>query len=227
LSTINQISLALVSQADLDDLIKLVGNQLRDLFKADIVYIALLDKKTRIISFPFQYGDNMAPLKLGEGLTSKIILSGQPLLVNKDVQEQYSTMGINRVGIPAASYLGVPIPVSNEIIGVLSIQSTHKENHFAEKDKNLLSTIAANVGVAIRKARLYEEVKLANTDADTARKAAEDANAAKAPSNVSHGCVRRSSVLGFAKITEAVGKVFPYDKSDRKRLRPLNKFQAT
>src|SRR6185295_2515361 len=100
LSTINQISLALVSQADLDDLIKLVGNQLRDLFKADIVYIALLDKKTRIISFPFQYGDNMAPLKLGEGLTSKIILSGQPLLINKDVQEQYSTMGINRVGIP-------------------------------------------------------------------------------------------------------------------------------
>ena len=45
LATVNQISQALVSQADLHDLIKLVGDQLRDLFKANIVYIALLDKK--------------------------------------------------------------------------------------------------------------------------------------------------------------------------------------
>ncbi|HET7000325.1 MAG TPA: two-component regulator propeller domain-containing protein, partial [Puia sp.] len=161
LATVNQISQALVSQADLHDLIKLVGDQLRDLFKANIVYIALLDKKTKIISFPYQYGDSMPPLKLGEGLTSKIILSGESLLINKDVHEMASSLGIGRVGIPAASYLGVPIPVADEIIGVLSIQSTETENRFVEKDKRLLGTIAANVGVAIRKARLFEEVKMA------------------------------------------------------------------
>ncbi len=138
LSTVNQISQALVSQADLHDLIKLVGDQLRDLFRANIVYIALLDKKTKIINFPYQYGDKLPPLKLGEGLTSKIILSGQPLLINKDVTEKTSSLGVDRVGIPAASYLGVPIPVTDEIIGVLSIQSTEKEeNRFAEKDKRL------------------------------------------------------------------------------------------
>ena len=163
LSTVNQISQALVSQADLHDLIKLVGDQLRDLFRANIVYIALLDKKTKIISFPYQYGDKLPPLKLGEGLTSKIILSGQPLLINKDVTEKTSSLGVDRVGIPAASYLGVPIPVADEIIGVLSVQSTEKENRFDEKDKRLLSTIAANVGVAFRNARLFEEVKQANT----------------------------------------------------------------
>ena len=121
LSTVNQISQALVSQANLDDLLQLVGDRLRNLFKANIVYIGLLDKKTKIINFPYQYGDNMPPLKLGEGLTSKIILTGEPLLINKDVHEQTSEFGIDRVGLPAASYLGVPIPVSNEIIGVLSI----------------------------------------------------------------------------------------------------------
>ena len=67
LTTINQISQALVGQADLKDLIQLVGNELRDLFKANIVYIALLDSKTKMINFPYQYGDNMKPLKLGEG----------------------------------------------------------------------------------------------------------------------------------------------------------------
>jgi signal transduction histidine kinase/DNA-binding response OmpR family regulator/ligand-binding sensor domain-containing protein len=225
LSTVNQISQALVSQADLHDLIKLVGDRLHELFKANIVYIALLDKKTRIINFPYQYGDKMPPLKLGEGLTSKIILSGQPMLINKDVDELTSSMGIDRVGIPAASYLGVPIPVSDEIIGVLSIQSTETENRFAEKDKRLLTTIAANVGVAIRKARLFEEVKLANTDADQARKNAEEANAAKSAflSTVSHELrTPLTSVLGFAKITRKrlEEKIFPItDKSDPKTIK--------
>ncbi len=74
LSTVNSISKALASQLDPDDLIKLVGDQLKDLFKANIVYLALLNQKTNIIYFPYQYGDDMQPLKLGEGLTSKIIL---------------------------------------------------------------------------------------------------------------------------------------------------------
>lgn len=232
LTTINQISQALVSQADLSELIELVGNQLRDLFKANIVYIGLLDKKTKIINFPYQYGDNMQPLKLGEGLTSKIILSGESLLINKEVHEQTTELGIDRVGLPAASYLGVPIPVSDEIIGVLSIQSTKEENRFAEKDKYLLTTIAANVGVAIRKARLYEEVKQANTAADAARKTAEEANAAKSAflSTVSHELrTPLTSVLGFTRITRKSleEKIFPLtDKSDPKTVKTINQISA-
>jgi signal transduction histidine kinase/ligand-binding sensor domain-containing protein/FixJ family two-component response regulator len=232
LKTISQISQAMVGQADLKDLIELVGNQLRDLFKANIVYVALLDKKTKMISFPYQYGDNLKPMKLGEGLTSKIILSGEPLLINKDVDEQTSELGVTRVGVPAASYLGVPIPVGNEIIGVLSIQSTEMENRFAEKDKNLLTTIAANVGIAIRKARLYEEVKLANTEADAARKNAEEANAAKSAflSTVSHELrTPLTSVLGFARITKKrlEEKIFPItDKSDPKTVKTIEQISG-
>ncbi len=232
LATVNQISQALVSQAGLQDLIHLVGDQLRDLFKADIVYIALLDNKTKIISFPYQYGDQMPPLKLGEGLTSKIILTGEPLLINKDVQAQASSMGVGGVGIPSACYLGVPIPVGDEIIGVLSIQSTETENRFAEKDKRLLTTIAANVGVAIRKARLFEEVKKANTDADAARKNAEEANAAKSAflSTVSHELrTPLTSVLGFAKITKKrlEEKIFPLtDTSDPKTIKIIEQISG-
>jgi len=232
LAVVNQISQALVSQADLNELIHLVGDQLRDLFKADIVYIALLDKKTKIISFPYQYGDKMPPLRLGEGLTSKIILTGQPLLINKDVHAEATSMGVGRVGIPSACYLGVPIPVSDEIIGVLSIQSTETENRFADKDKRLLTTIAATVGVAIRKARLFEEVKKANTEADSARKNAEEANAAKSAflSTVSHELrTPLTSVLGFAKITKKrlEEKIFPLtDTSDPKTVKTIEQISG-
>ena len=49
-------------------------------------------------------------MKLGEGLTSKIILTGEPLLINKDVKELRAKLGVQQMGKPAASYLGVPIP---------------------------------------------------------------------------------------------------------------------
>ena len=222
LSTVNSISKVLASQLDAEDLIKLVGNQLKDMFNANIVYLALLNKKTKIIHFPYQFGDNMTPLKFGDGLTSKIIKNGEALLINKDLQELRTQMGITQIGVPAASYLGVPIPVGDENIGVLSVQSTEQENRFNENDLRLLSTIASSVGVALRNATLFEEVKLAKMEAEAASKLAEKANEAKSAflSTVSHELrTPLTSVLGFAKIIQKRlnEKIFPIvDKSDAK-----------
>lgn len=222
LSTVNNISKALTSKLDTEDLIKMVGDQLKDLFKANIVYLALLNPKTKTITFPYQYGDVMAPIKLGEGLTSKIILKGEPLLINKDLQEHREQLGIQKIGIPAASYLGVPIPVGEENIGVLSVQSTEQENRFNENDLRLLTTIASSVGVALNNAKLFEEVKLAKMEAETASKVAEKANEAKSAflSTVSHELrTPLTSVLGFAKIIKKrlEEKIFPgIDKKDTK-----------
>ena len=222
LSTVNTISQTLASQINPEDLVKLVGDQLRDLFKANIVYIALLNSNTKIIYFPYQHGDNLTPMRLGEGLTSQILLTGKALLINKDVDVQTIRFGVQRLGIPAASYLGVPIPVGDEIIGVLSVQSTETENRFDQNDERLLSTIAASVGVALRKAQLFEEVTLAKQQAEEASKIAENANQAKSAflSTVSHELrTPLTSVLGFAKIIRKrlEEKVFPAtDRSDPK-----------
>ena len=222
LSTVNNISQTLASQLNPEELIKLVGDQLRDQFKANIVYLALLNPVSKIIYFPYQYGDELTPMRLGEGLTSQIILSGKALLINKDVDELTIKLGVQRLGIPAASYLGVPIPVGDEIIGVLSVQSTESENRFDENDERLLSTIAASVGVALRKAQLFEEVTLAKQQAEEASQAAEKANQAKSAflSTVSHELrTPLTSVLGFAKIIRKrlEEKIFPAtDKSDAK-----------
>src|SRR6185312_12148370 len=124
LSTVNNISKALASQLNPNELIQFVGDQLRDLFNANIAYLALLNKKTKMIYFPYQYGEIMPARKIGDGLTSKIIMSGEPLLINKDLTIKHEEMGISQMGTPASSYLGVPIPEGDEFIGVLSVQST-------------------------------------------------------------------------------------------------------
>ena len=130
-------------------------------------------------------------------------------------------------GVPAASYLGVPIPVGDEIIGVLSVQSTEHENSFNENDLRLLSTIAASVGVALRKAKLFEEVQLAKMEAEAASKTAEKANEAKSAflSTVSHELrTPLTSVLGFAKIIRKrlEEKIFPLtDQIDAKTAKTI------
>jgi signal transduction histidine kinase/DNA-binding response OmpR family regulator len=44
-------------------------------------------------------------------------------------------------------------------IGVISIQSTQHAGRFGDSDERLLATIAANVGVAVQNARLYNETR--------------------------------------------------------------------
>ena len=158
LGTVNSISQAIAGHLEIDKLIHLVGEKVRTLFNANIVYLALLDKEKEIIEFPYGYGDDYPPLKLGEGLTSKIILKKEPLLINHEVDKKTEQLGVQRIGTRSASYLGVPIPVGEEIIGVLSVQSTENENVFSDDDMRLLGTIAAHVGIAINNANAYEEL---------------------------------------------------------------------
>jgi signal transduction histidine kinase/DNA-binding response OmpR family regulator len=171
LTTINTVSTALAGELDLHTLIELVGSQIRSVFNADIAYVALLNEESNMIDFPYQYGEQLDPLKYGEGLTSKIIQSGKPLLINQDIDKRRAELGATQVGVQALSYLGVPIFVGGKAIGVASVQSTTREDLFTEDDQRLLGTIAANVGVALQNARLFDEVQKARTAAEQANEA--------------------------------------------------------
>jgi GAF domain-containing protein/CheY-like chemotaxis protein len=172
LQTINTVSQALVGELELNGLIQLAGEQLRETFHADIAYIALYDPEAGLINFPYYVGaDKVDSLLFGEGLTSAILQSGQPLLINQNVDERASELGAINVGFDAKSYLGVPILVGKQAIGAISVQSTRQEGRFNENDARLLTTIAANVGTAIHNAQLFDEIQKARRDADAANEA--------------------------------------------------------
>ena len=159
LATVNEVGKALASQLDLDNLIELVGEQMRRTFEADIVYVALLDPTRALIEFPYFHEvgarKTQEPFAVGEGLTSRILISRGPLLLNRAAD--WEAIGSRGIGLQAKSYLGVPIIVGDVAIGAISVQSTTQEGRFGESDARLLSTIASNVGVAIQNARLFQE----------------------------------------------------------------------
>src|SRR5206468_2935032 len=95
------------------------------------------------------------PIAFGEGLTSEVLRAKAPLLLNREAD--FPNVSGSHLGVEAKAYLGVPIMAGDAAIGVISVQSTTQEGRFREADARLLSTIAANVGVAIQNARLYQE----------------------------------------------------------------------
>jgi GAF domain-containing protein len=164
MQTVNNISRALVSQLEFDKLIELVGEQMRETFKADIVYLAVHDRKTNMLNFPYYYGDNAEPRPFGNGITEKIILKKEPILINQNLDDAYLKLKAEKKGKMVESYLGVPIMAGSNSIGVISVQSKEQENRFNENDLRLLTTIAANVGVAMQNAEAYQKMRSALKD---------------------------------------------------------------
>ncbi|MEP7329346.1 MAG: GAF domain-containing protein [Betaproteobacteria bacterium] len=157
LATVNTVSQQLAGKRDVAALIDVVGEQVRGVFRADLAYVALYDRASNMINFPYQYGEAVESRPYGEGLTSKIIETGQALKLDFDVETQTKRLGARRMGKEALSYLGVPIIVGGRCDGVLSVQSTQREGAYDDADQRLLETIAANVGIALENARLFDD----------------------------------------------------------------------
>jgi GAF domain-containing protein/CheY-like chemotaxis protein len=159
LDTVNTVSQQIAGQLDIEALLKGVGDQVRALFKADIAYVALLDRSTGMINFPYAHGEEVEPRPIGEGLTSRIIQTGQPLVLNQDVDALSEELGAKMIGRQSRSYLGVPIMAGGRGEGVISVQSVEREGMYTAADQRLLSTIAANLGVALQNAILFNETR--------------------------------------------------------------------
>jgi GAF domain-containing protein len=163
LGTVNSVGQAISAQLDLEALIELVGDRIRETFNADVTYVALLDEEGDVIEFPYFSEDGIRatfePLRYGEGWTSQVLMTRQPLLINSDEErESFETRAVV-AGAHARSYLAVPILIGDEAIGAIAVESTRDERRFDTSHEQLLTTIAAGVGAAIQNSRLYGETR--------------------------------------------------------------------
>jgi GAF domain-containing protein len=162
-------SLATISQAisgvtDLDDLFDSIHEQITKVVGDVDLAIALYDPKTDMISIPYaQEADQkiaLEPFPLGQGLTSILIRTQQPLLLVEDTERRARELGAKITGAPAKSWLGVPLIVSGEVLGAILLQDIEHEQRFNEDDLRLITTLASQVAITIRNARLLQESNL-------------------------------------------------------------------
>lgn len=163
---------------DLHSFYALIHEQIRTVIGSFGFVIALYNPKTNSISIPYLYEDNslssLEAFPLGEGLTSILLRSGEPLMLVEDTEKRAIAMGAKITGKPALSWLGVPLLAHGEAIGAVIIQDLERENSFDEADLHFMISVANQVAGAIFNFRLIEESKQTALQFETAAEIARD-----------------------------------------------------
>lgn len=140
--------------------------------------IALYEQKTNSISIPFLYEDGklstIDAFPLGEGLTSILIRTREPLMLVDDTMNRALAMGAKISGKPARSWMGVPLLAQGDAIGALIIQDLEHEHSFNEDDLRFMISVANQVSGAIYNTRVLNESKQTALQFETAAEIARD-----------------------------------------------------
>ncbi len=149
----------------LDHLLQTIYEQCAALLPLEGFYIALSNTpKTEIYGAYFiDNGKRLfgisTPLKRNApGFASYVYFSKEPLHIHDVRSDPLPAELIKIQGEETRSYIGVPLLVGGEVIGVLSVQSS-RPNAYTEREVQLLSAIANLVAVSIANARMYDKLK--------------------------------------------------------------------
>ena len=134
-------------------------------------FVAFYDDQTDTISFPKVILENVVvtpdhPLAgefqtrpAGTGLTGHIIKTRQPILIENNAVEILEELGLpyQQFGGQTESWLGVPMAMGDQVLGVISIQSDTEGGLYSQHHLELLSTIASQAAVALNNIRLFQQ----------------------------------------------------------------------
>jgi signal transduction histidine kinase len=140
---------------ELETILTNVLKTLRELFGCRGASLALLDEETNEIVIRSAVGlddrwREAARLKVGEGISGKVVETGQPIYVPDTAKEpEFIYFDPN-----LRSLIVVPLRYRDRVTGALSLDS-YTPNAFTAEDERLLTIAAAQVAVAIENARLH------------------------------------------------------------------------
>jgi len=167
LKTLYRLGLDISSSVNLEELLDKVSTYIYPLFGTNTFYIAVYNEKRNTLVFEIDYEDGVKQQKLevslreADGLTGWIFKNKTPVLIGDWDQEwrRYPIVPLF-LNKKTKSYLGVPIIYQDKVIGVIAVQSDRVRT-FDEKSLKLLTTMAAQLSVAIKNVKLIEDLKMA------------------------------------------------------------------
>jgi len=161
--SIFRISDAAISSDSLEELFQSIHRVISGLMPASNFYIALYDKSTNLLSFPYfvdEVDQPDEPRKPGRGLTEYVLRTGKPLLASPEVFAQLEQSGeVDLVGAPSIDWLGVPLNIDGRTIGVLVVQTYTEGVRYGEEEKNILKFVSDQVAMTIHRKRAEARIK--------------------------------------------------------------------
>ena len=158
---LTEIGQAIGSHLDQDNVLRTVQVELGQIFDTSNFYIAFQEEDE--IRFELEVEDGQIlpkrTRKVANGLTEYIIRTGQPLLIQSDLEQMRAKLGVEAVAPSRAtrSFCAVPILLGGKPAGVMAALSAEREFQYLEQDLEVMRTAAGQLGVAVENARLFAE----------------------------------------------------------------------
>jgi PAS domain S-box-containing protein len=171
LEALQEVSLAITSQLDLDELLKSIVTRAVSLLGGTKGGFGVYEATNDCINYQVYSGKDPLPtnrsLARGEGFLGQILAIGQPLIIeNYQTWPERSPQWEDVLG-PVAN-IGVPVIWGDEILGVLDVMD-QAPRKFTPADIEMLAALATQAAISIRNAKLFEQA----TNEITARKRSE------------------------------------------------------
>ena len=175
---LNNLLTVAATMKDLHSFYTSIHEQVRTVVGDHGFLIALYDEKTNSISVPYLFEDgkfsSVDTFPLGEGLTSILIRTHEPLMLVEDTLKHATAMGAKIAGKPAQSWLGVPMLAQGEPIGAIIVQDLDAEHAFDEDDLQFVTSVANQVSSSIYNIRVLEQSRQTAVQFETAAEIARD-----------------------------------------------------
>jgi diguanylate cyclase (GGDEF)-like protein len=156
------ISEAAQSEDTVPELLARVHEIVGTLLPARNFFVALLDKASDRIHFPYhvdQYDPPPAERKLDDGtLSGRVIRLGRSLLFTPDTPNEGDHYEEKVIGAPSLDWLGVPLKTKQATIGALVVQSYDGHVRYTARDQALLEFVSGQVAAAIERRRLADDL---------------------------------------------------------------------
>jgi signal transduction histidine kinase len=161
LRAVRDTALDISTDLDLEFLLKRVVNRVRVLVGARGAELGLIEEnkdQVRVLvsenpwldytgyTFPFM-----------EGIAGRVAALGEPITVADF--NSWSGKSVDTDEAPFTTVAGVPLSVSGEVIGTLSVQDDRPSRAFTQEDILTLELLAPQLAIFIRNARLYQELE--------------------------------------------------------------------
>ena len=159
LSMLNEISRELTSILNLDELLGRIAELVRRLIDYQMFSILLLDATGEKLQhrFSLRFNENIHlkhEIPLGRGVIGYAAQTQQAVLV-PDVSKDPRYIEANP---ETKAELAIPLIYKGKVVGVLDLEHTRR-GFFTEEHQRTMTTLAAQMAIAIENARLYEEIE--------------------------------------------------------------------
>ncbi|RLC04288.1 MAG: hypothetical protein DRH90_09005 [Deltaproteobacteria bacterium] len=161
IKTLFAISNAVHTAQKMKDLYRSIHNSLSSIIDTTNFFIVIVDSKERTLNFPYYVDtedEDFSPITnfdANDSLTGLVVSQKKPILLKK--KELEDRAGQNGVWGPLPLiWMGVPLTIKDEVIGVVAVQSYLDTNLYNKKDLQVLSAVSDQMAIVIERKRAEE-----------------------------------------------------------------------